>query len=551
MAASSTFVFIILALATLQYASATGTCTSDSDCTSGQGACVQIPSSANFGCACYSGFASGDSETLCSVKPPSSCLSSYDQVNSSITQFHPVASVKVANDTFFLTLTAELDQSPYVDPTANTLNAVDPNSVAYAEQTTISFGGSSPACNYPSTSSTPVWQKPALTSGNCFDDWSLSLNLASAVTQCGFEYDASSKLFTQDVTITRVYSLPWNVPEQERNAKRDVLLRNESETFSVALNFPSEVSVATNVNVTGPHDVFISAIVLLNYTDSSNTWKVQIQTYTAAPYKLSAPIISADGEINADGRLAGSTTIQNLGPCNSNSEGCAQLITTYLSGCNALSGDIFANVTPVCSGAIGNTCPAIDSTSLIRATVNTDNSCQAVATINVQTLQLTPFHDNTLQLAQVFFHASDIAYFGAHINSTDAIIATKTLEYVCMIFNPTHTNSDRCINVTFATIASTNGKDPAFSINLAETRAFTQSISTETFEVVATVGLTWSDAPISKRQLTIRSSNSANVNPSALVGINNEDKSTTAAANDLSPKFIAISVILGLLSLFM
>jgi hypothetical protein len=544
--ASSTFVFFIFALATFQCASGVAPCVNSTDCNN-QGACILIPSVPSAGCSCYSGFASGDGETQCTVKPPSACLLSYGSINASNTEFKPAINVQVSDDTFFLTVNASLDQSPYVDPTASTLVAVDPNSVAFAEQTTITFGGSSVACNYPSSTLTPVWTKPALTSGNCFDDWSLSLPLATAVTQCGFTYDTPSKLWTQDVTVTRTYSLPWTIP-----SKRDSIQRNEVETFSVALNFPSSVTVSTNVNVTGPHTVFISAIVLVNYTDSLSSWKVQIQTYTAAPYKLSAPFITANGEIFADGRLSGSTNIQDLSACDSNLEGCSQLITFYLSNCAALDGNIFANVTPICSGGIGSTCPAIIGQSSIEASINTDNACQAVAVINVQTLNLLPYHDASLALAQAFFHASDIAYFGAHINSSDAIIATKTLESVCLILNPNHTSADVCTNVTFITIASTNGRDPAFSINLAETRAFTSAIDSQTFDVVATVGLTWSDAPIpGKRQMSIRSTNSGNVNPSSLIGVGNVVHKVDSAASGLSSKSISvIASILALIALF-
>lgn len=50
-----------------------------------------------------------------------------------------------------------------------------------------------------------------------------------------------------------------------------------------------------------------------------------------------------------------------------------------------------------------------------------------------------------------------------------------------------------CTTVTFQALPDAGGKSPVFSIDLAQTRAFTNATSAQSFSVQATIAVTWTN----------------------------------------------------------
>ena len=120
--------------------------------------------------------------------------------------------------------------------------------------------------------------------------------------------------------------------------------------FQSKNRFPTSVNVQTDVNVTGPVVVSVNAIASSSYDPGTDTWIVLIKTLTNRPYKLTNPAVaSTSGEINTDGRFANKVTITDNTACNSNSDSCTQTISLSFGSCNALSGGVVIQTTPVFS----------------------------------------------------------------------------------------------------------------------------------------------------------------------------------------------------------
>lgn len=117
------------------------------------------------------------------------------------------------------------------------------------------------------------------------------------------------------------------------------------------LRFPTSATVQTDVNVTGPVAVSVNAIITSGYDVVSDSWSVVVKTTTNRPYKLSAPTVaSVTGEIFADNRYtntAGSIAITPVVGCTDNNNPCTQVINLKFSGCQAISGGVVIQTTPV------------------------------------------------------------------------------------------------------------------------------------------------------------------------------------------------------------
>lgn len=107
---------------------------------------------------------------------------------------------------------------------------------------------------------------------------------------------------------------------------------------------------------------------------------------------------------------------------------------------------------------------------------------------------MSSFADSALTIPKTQFAASDIAYFGANIQSTNATINSLSFSSACLSLN-----GGPCTNVAASTLANTGGFSPVFAVNLAQTRYFTTATTLQTFTVKAVVSVTWAngkrDAP--------------------------------------------------------
>ena len=141
-------------------------------------------------CGCYSGFSGAE----CSIRPPSSCT--FEPVQSLSSNFDPSLTFSINNSTFIFTVTAPLEDSPFINPSENdTITTVPP----YSLQSEIIFGSGS-ECDYPSL----LWDKQVT---NCRDTWVQRLPWRTIRDQCGFSDPDGDFVFTQNMKISRKYQL--------------------------------------------------------------------------------------------------------------------------------------------------------------------------------------------------------------------------------------------------------------------------------------------------------------------------------------------------------
>ena len=146
---------------------------------------------------------------------------------------------------------------------------------------------------------------------------------------------------------------------------------------------------------------------------------------------------------------------------------------------------------------------------------------------------------------QTEFSASDIAYFGADIQSTNASISGLTLRSVCLFYNGGKTVqrifSEKlgCTAIAFTTLPNMGGKNPVFSVHLAQTRILTQDTGLLSFTVKATVDVTWTNG---KRDL-----NTARVNIVSFISISPDspqNESYTSSGTIVSATIFVIILLL-------
>lgn len=146
------------------------------------------------------------------------------------------------------------------------------------------------------------------------------------------------------------------------------------------------------------------------------------------------------------------------------------------------------NTIQVCGGQEGATCPHIDGTVSIGMYLNNPDSCAVVNNIDFSVKTLSSYADSAVTLPQTQFRASDIAYFGAVVQSTNATLTSFQLRGVCISWN-----GGGCQAVMATSLPATGGMNTVFAVNLAQTRYFTTDTSLQTFVVKATIDVTWAN----------------------------------------------------------
>lgn len=174
-------------------------CNVNSDCSNGQGFCVQMGSKKY--CSCASGFG-GDN---CSLKPSEYCLPWFSNVEQLNLNFN--SSIQTILDPVTQKLTIviliSLQKNPFLYPSTNDT----PNIPPYSEQTTIIFqGNTSVECNYPSNNNTqPInWNKNYASFNECVDRYELIADWEIAKNKCNFIIGENGDL-QQYITISRKY----------------------------------------------------------------------------------------------------------------------------------------------------------------------------------------------------------------------------------------------------------------------------------------------------------------------------------------------------------
>jgi len=483
-------------------------CSSNADCNN-QGICQS-----NGGCSCLSGFGGPN----CVDIPDDSFCSSND-VGSNSVAFSPVFAFTIASSKIFLDISVPYEVSIF-----------DYNNepFSYSEDTLISFDGDSEVCDYPSSPSNyGVWNNPSVSDGTlCADQYSLALTWNQMQADCGFTRDEQNEeLYTQTVHLSRRYSIPFG---------SSVVNRTSTVSQALEVYFPSDVTVSTSILVKPPVSVSVSALLSAEYDLPSNQWIVEIKTYTNAPYQLAFPSVSTSGDIFDDNRLiSGLTTIVNDEACNSNSEGCEQTTTLYLSSCEETTGYIYLNHPSVCSGGEGNTCPPIADSTEIIVYIHFGSACPITDVIDISVSSLSSFSDDTFSQSQVVFPASEIAYFLTQVSSNDAVITSKDLVSVCYVHG-----QESCTAIAFDEITSPND-NPAFSVNLAPVYQLA-IVGGEPITIFAEIDVEWQDAR--KRSTSTKSMSVSITSSFKLVPSEDEESTKTNGSSSFLPSVLLVSI---------
>ena len=185
----------------------------------------------------------------------------------------------------------------------------------------------------------------------------------------------------------------------------------------------------------------------------------------------------------------------------------------------------------MCSGGSGATCPAINTYVNIGIEINNAESCGVINQIDFSLKSLSTFEDSALTVPKTQFAASDIAYFGATIQSTNATITGLTLTSACMSWN-----GQPCVNIAVTNLANTGGYSPVFAVNLAQTRYFTSDTSLQTFTVKAVIAVTWANG---KRETT----QTARANIQSTVAIDLSDQTATFSEVESGSSLLKASLV--------
>ena len=169
--------------------------------------------------------------------------------------------------------------------------------------------------------------------------------------------------------------------------------------------------------------------------------------------------------------------------------------------------------------------------------INNADSCGIVNNIDFSVKTLQAFGDSAVTVPQTQFAASDIAYFGAVVQSTNATLTGFTLRSVCLSLD-----GGPCQPVVFTVLANAGGMNPVFAINLAQTRILTTETTLKTFKVKATIDVTWANGK--------RDDQLARVNINSDVGVDLTEQASddgqvyTAGASVRNVSFVLAAIVL-------
>jgi len=272
-----------------------------------------------------------------------------------------------------------------------------------------------------------------------------------AKDHCGFDAVNGTRNYTQTVTILRKYNL------------NGILQRTEQTTRSLYIVFPSEVTVAgSNVTVSFPDSDAYAAITFIDYDPSTLLWTVQVQTTLSSPYYLSVPSL-----VSLTGNLAQRTPSVSITPCTTIGSTCVQTITyTYPQGsvsdpCVGLSGIDKHSFSVSCTTA---SCPSSGNFN-VSLSLNTGDACPATDIIEFSQSSLTAYSEPTLAIPASSFTINDKIYFGASVQTNEALISSRTLRPNSVCFLP---SNGPCFYPTYSVAAPTSGKDPVFVVDLKD-----------------------------------------------------------------------------------
>jgi hypothetical protein len=444
-------------------------CNTDADCSNGLGICVT--SSIGRYCSCLSGFGGCD----CSLTPSTQCSGSYSAVDPLQANFQANATVDYQYPDLFVSVEANLEESAWGNGGSDPAN-VPP----YSLETIIYFGSSPtsyPQCSYPNGEAT--W-KDLPAGASCSDVYQAGMSWSYAKDNCGFSAPIGSRNYSQTVTILRRYNL------------NGVLTRTEKTTRHLYVNFPSEIEVDNSgVSVNFPAANAFAALTSIDYSPDTLLWTITVLTSVNSPYSLTAPVAAL-----YSGNLEQRAPTVSVSGCNTVGSACVQTITyTYPQGgasdpCFGLFGIDLHTFALQCSTAA---CPAPNLLN-VTLSLNTGNACPVTDDIDFSEASLHSYSNAGLSNAKDTFSVIDVVYFGASVQSTEALISSRTLKAGSVCFLPP---SGTCFYPEYTILSSSNGKDPVFSVDFTApgNAAYFGSITTPTaFDIKATVVVNFAGA---------------------------------------------------------
>jgi hypothetical protein len=324
------------------------------------------------------------------------------------------------------------------------------NSPPYSTETLVFFGptaASYPPCSYPNGGYT--WVDFAAQPGMCYDRYLGNMTWSFAKDSCGFSALNGSRNYTQTVTIQRKYNL------------NGILQKTEQTTRSLSVVFPEEISVTdSNVNVSFPSADAFAAITFIDYNPAPLVWTVQVQSSIASPYSLGSPSLAF-----LTGSLTQRTPAVSVTACTEVGTYCVQTISyTYPQGtvsdpCFGLTGQDRHTFSVTCSTP---SCPATADFN-VTLTLNTGNACPATDFITFSETSLAAYSDSSLSTPSTSFTINDDVWFGASVQTSDALISSRTLKPNSVCFQPSY---GTCFYATYTIASATAGKDPVFVVDL-------------------------------------------------------------------------------------
>jgi hypothetical protein len=254
------------------------------------------------------------------------------------------------------------------------------------------------------------------------------------------------------MTVLRKYALP------------DSLERVEQSTRTLNVFFPTEYSLAESfVTVTFPAAGLAAAITYVDYNPGTDLWVVKVTTAVDANYYISnsSSVNSVTSTLSTLSRVPS----LNVSPCTINGLLCNQYLTytfpkgSSLDACQGLFGNVATLVDVQC--AVGSC--ASTNTSIVTVQLDTGDSCPVTETIDFDVASLTSYQDSSLTTVQYLFDSNDIAYFGVDLQTSEAVISSRTIKTGSVCFQQ---GSGSCVSVQYSILASpVNGKDPVFAVN--------------------------------------------------------------------------------------
>eukprot|EP00027_Filamoeba_sp_ATCC50430_P016266 CAMPEP_0168568732 /NCGR_PEP_ID=MMETSP0413-20121227/15740_1 /TAXON_ID=136452 /ORGANISM="Filamoeba nolandi, Strain NC-AS-23-1" /LENGTH=988 /DNA_ID=CAMNT_0008601099 /DNA_START=9 /DNA_END=2975 /DNA_ORIENTATION=- len=447
-------------------------CATDSDC-SNQGICSNATSPGY--CSCFSGFGGCN----CNIRPAPACEPLYEQITDLSALFKPNASMDYQGYNLYINVDAPLQETAIVNPAYGN----SPNTYPYSLETLIYFGStpqSYPNCTFPVR---PVWSDLAATYPSCVDSYTTNLTWAYARTYCGFIAANNTKNYTSQITMSRRFI--------NSNGKE----RTEQTARILNVVFPTEVTVTESfVTISFPSAGLAATITFVDYNPSDDRWVVHVATEVDASYYISnsSSVASVTSTLASLNRVP---TLQ-VSPCTINGLTCSQTLTyTFPQGtapdaCLGLVGSVVTDINIGC--AVGSCAPT--NISQLALQLDTADSCPITDTIDFSIAALYSFRDAALAFDTTIFDNNDIAYFGADVQSTEAIIQSRSVKSGSVCFK---NGTAPCVPVQYTTLTSTNGKDPVFSVNFADPAnqaVFGGIVDPTAFTVKATIQVSFAGA---------------------------------------------------------